>query len=77
MGYPVIHTIEETSGARPHELFLVDVEDLRHWADEAAVQERRALRRILEAHMREALLDGVDPAVAMAGIAADLDARDP
>ena len=75
MGYHVIHSVQETAGARPHELFLVEAEELRRWADEAAAEERLALRRIIEDQMRQALIGGLDPAVAMAGIVAEIEAR--
>lgn len=77
MGYHVIHSVAETAGARPHELFLVEAEDLRHWVDAAVAEERLALRKIVEAQMRHALMDGLDPVVAMAGIAAELEERTP
>ena len=76
MGYHVIHTMAETRVAGPHELVLVDVDDLRHWTEDAVLEERRELRRIVEARMREALLDGRDPTLAMASIVVDLEERE-
>ena len=76
MGYPVIHSVAETQGAGPHELFLVDVEDLRHWADAAVMEERRAFRRLVEEGMRHTLVDGLDPTLALAEIVAALEERD-
>jgi hypothetical protein len=75
MGYHVIHDVAETAGARPHDLFLVEADDLRHWADVAIAEERRALRRLVEEKMRLALVDGIDPACAMAEIVAGLEER--
>lgn len=76
MGYHLIHDVAETAGARPDDLFLVEADDLRHWAAAAIAEERRALRRLVEDKLRLALVDGIDPALAMAEIVAGLEERE-
>lgn len=74
--YHIIHDVKETTGAQPDELFLVEADDLRHWADAARTEERRACRRIVENHLRTYLVEqGVNPASIMASMIAKIDQR--